>query len=49
MVYFIALTHAFGPEGRTGQLNLKCCKKKEDGRKRKGSVTIVDVDMITPR
>jgi len=49
MVYFIALTHAFGPEGRTGQLNLKCCKKKDKGRERKGSVTIVDVDMITPR
>ena len=30
MVYFIALTHAFGPEGMTGQLNVKCCKKKKE-------------------
>lgn len=32
LVYFIALSHGFGPEGNTGNLSslLKCCKKKDE-------------------
>lgn len=38
MVYFIALTHAFGPEGGTGQLNVKkFCKNKKTTEKKKKS------------
>lgn len=30
LVYFIALLHAFGPEGNFGRLNFRACKKKKE-------------------